>query len=154
MTCKDCIHSGVCWLERQNEGSLEDVGEHYQCSDYLSEKKIVELPCGLGDKVYIITTCGELPKYHDNDYINGTGAVECPFEIKCECEFDECVDDRRLVVETELEGFRFDNYGDGLSLILEVGNGLEIWKTVDDFDKTAFFEKEAAERALKRGGNK
>lgn len=47
MTCKDCVHSDVCKYK-----GLPVIAE--QCVDFKDKSKYIELPCKIGDKVYII----------------------------------------------------------------------------------------------------
>ncbi len=45
--CENCVHYERC------DGSSETVSENYQC-DYFKDKSLfVELPCKVGDKVYV-----------------------------------------------------------------------------------------------------
>lgn len=65
MTCKDCIHSGICRVERQ-PAPLSDIYtyecdciERY-CADFKDRSQFVELPCKLGDTVYYFNSAGEI----------------------------------------------------------------------------------------------
>ena len=58
MTCKDCIHYDVCnsWDSWNDE--LYADGNSDKCRNYSKFKdksRIIELPCKVGDKVYVIT---------------------------------------------------------------------------------------------------
>ena len=48
MKCENCFHAGVC-LHRIN---YEDYD--CECANYKDKSLIVELPCKVGDKVYIL----------------------------------------------------------------------------------------------------
>lgn len=51
MTCKDCIHDGVCWKQKEllDEREFE---EEQECCEEAS--RFIELPCKVGDTVYYI----------------------------------------------------------------------------------------------------
>lgn len=51
MTCKDCIHYDVCegWQVDQRGEDLANG-----CTDFKDKSKYIELPCNIGNKVYII----------------------------------------------------------------------------------------------------
>ena len=48
MTCKDCIHSEVCYYHG------EDIDSPGICGFFTDRSRFVELPCKLGDFVYFI----------------------------------------------------------------------------------------------------
>lgn len=52
MTCKDCYHYEACigWV---NEEALKEFLEKEGCEDFKDKSKIIELPCNVGDKIYI-----------------------------------------------------------------------------------------------------
>lgn len=50
MTCKDCIHHEVCKKTRIMNPSHNYATE---CNDYNDRSRFVELPCNMGDTVYI-----------------------------------------------------------------------------------------------------
>ena len=66
-TCKDCLHDEVCQShcdEQHNEGCCScmfvlcvysDKAE--ECPNFKDRSRIIELPCKLGDPVYIIRDC-------------------------------------------------------------------------------------------------
>lgn len=58
MTCKDCIHCDVCsdWENICNKMSLFSTIKKEVCKDFKDKSKIIELPCKVGDMVYIIAT--------------------------------------------------------------------------------------------------
>ena len=56
MTCKDCIHYEVCKKTRIMNPSHNYATE---CIDYKDYSRFVELPCKVGDLIYIIKkACG------------------------------------------------------------------------------------------------
>lgn len=53
MTCKDCIHYEIC-NKRKNSISLDPMGCGYKCPDFKDKSRFIELPCKVGDTVYVI----------------------------------------------------------------------------------------------------
>ena len=51
MTCKDCMHYTVCegWQVDERRENLANG-----CTDFKDKSKYIELPCKVGDKVYVI----------------------------------------------------------------------------------------------------
>ena len=49
MTCKDCVHYDVC-----NIFGYEVLGNFDICVHFKDKSKFIELPCKVGDKVFII----------------------------------------------------------------------------------------------------
>lgn len=58
MTCKDCIHCDVCQYKE-----LPIIAE--QCVDFKDKSKYIELPCKVGDEVYVIKN----NKIHTKDVV-------------------------------------------------------------------------------------
>lgn len=58
MTCKDCIHYDMC----ERLPFTEDKGE--ECDYFKWERRFVELPCKVGDEVYIV-----MPELYGNQII-------------------------------------------------------------------------------------
>jgi len=84
---------------------------------------MVRFPCRVGDTLYIVTKCENIITRHDNDYINGTGAVECPFESTCN--FEDCDDNNFRICEVECSSIGIDRQGihiyvDNLALDLKI----------------------------------
>lgn len=56
MNCKDCFHYEVC------KGYEEfDFADHSKCDTYKDKSKIVELPCKVGNTVYILEYEDDIP---------------------------------------------------------------------------------------------
>lgn len=49
MTCKDCVHYDVC-----NIFGYEVLGNFDICVHFKDKSKFIELPCKVGDKVFVI----------------------------------------------------------------------------------------------------
>lgn len=61
MTCKDCNHYEVCLLQTEKVKALGiptywDVNKdiHNDCFTFQDKSKVIELPCRVGDTVYIV----------------------------------------------------------------------------------------------------
>lgn len=52
MTCKDCIHYGLC--ETKGNAEIFVRGIENICGYFKDKSKYIELPCNIGDKVYHI----------------------------------------------------------------------------------------------------
>lgn len=148
MTCKDCMYYFLCansltdnYIENMLEKSVDD-----NCIYFKDKSKIIELPCKVGDTVYVVTTCEHVIMSCDNDYFTGTGAITCPFERDCDCE--ECNDNNKGIFETHVSNIHCDE--DGVGLFLELDNLLSwgIGWSVKNVGKTIFFTRKEAEKAL------
>lgn len=55
-TCKDCIHDGVCWKQKEllDEREFE---EEQECCEEAS--RFIEVPCKVGDTVWFIRNIGD-----------------------------------------------------------------------------------------------
>ncbi len=55
MTCKDCVHYCLCEPNSGAYGSkLYKSKAEVKCSKFKDKSKIIELPCRVGDKIYIV----------------------------------------------------------------------------------------------------
>lgn len=61
MTCKDCIHCDVCQYKE-----LPIIAE--QCVDFKDKSKYIELPCKVGDTVYVLD-------YEDDNAVDYSGYI-------------------------------------------------------------------------------
>lgn len=53
-SCKDCIHHEACdyWLSKERKHLISDEG--FICEHFKDHTRFVELPCKVGDKVYVL----------------------------------------------------------------------------------------------------
>jgi len=131
------------WAKENNDGIHAD-----SVADYLLANGVVVLPCKVGDTVYVISKCKDIRMYYDNDYFDGTGASECPFENVCE--YEDCSDENVRIFETTVTGFTYENHEYPLSF----HTFLEGLNVEDDcWGKTVFLTREEAEAALERMNN-
>lgn len=115
-----------------------------------ADGRLIVLPCKVGDSVFNICKCEEIPTQldgtlysHDGSPGTATGYY-CPYENNCPHDTDDCekVKDELAVFEDEVVGFNLcDN---------------EIWvylentpnSNVGQFGKAVFLSREEAEKAL------
>ena len=52
MNCKECLHYDVC---KDENGNTDYYGITYEelCSDFKDKSKFIELPCNVGDTLYV-----------------------------------------------------------------------------------------------------
>lgn len=124
------------------EGIYAMLQKTAEYEDLEEQGLLIKLPCKVGDTVYIIDNCGQVLMHHDNDYINGTGAVECPYES--DCEFEECNDNHKRVFKSIVEQYFLEEDGN----IVPFFSNFLACKSMFDFGKTVFLTKEEAEKAL------
>ena len=145
MTCEDCVHYEVCvFYSEQWNISMWNTSPQ-KCHMFKDKSKFIELPCRVGDKVYVISRCENISMFFDNDYFNGTGATECPFED--DCMFEDCDNNNIRILETCISAFAIDE--DHKKVYVE---NLFFAYDFSDFGKTIFLTKEEAEKALKKRG--
>ena len=139
MTCKDCVHYEMC--EALEKNGISKIHPSL-CGCFKDKSKFIELPCKVGDTVFVIGKCESVSMYHDNDYFNGTGSIECPFES--DCDFEDCNDDYVRIFETRVDNFLFEE--GSIKIYFE-----NLWHSyeVSEFGKSIFLVREEAEQALK-----
>lgn len=69
MTCKDCIHFGVCWKQQELLDERE-FGEEQECCEEAS--RFIVPPCKVGDTVYYLTTVDTEKELNATDIFCGT----------------------------------------------------------------------------------
>ena len=139
--------------------AIEDIlGDDYDL-DRLRElveadrdERCLILPVGFADTVYHITTCDNFMPILDGDYETATGSY-CPYELTERCPFPpdefECEKYRNTpaIFEDTLESWHADRFNE---YAIFTHSGLAY---IDDFGKTVFTTREAAEAALKGEAN-
>lgn len=61
MTCKDCMHYEVCCDEYE-------LAHAEYCNNFKDKSKYIELPCKVGDKVYVL-------EYEDGEVVDYSGYI-------------------------------------------------------------------------------
>lgn len=60
MTCKDCMHYDACLSRISFMMDYDDINDMFikdiekRCNQFKNKSKYIELPCEVGDKVYVI----------------------------------------------------------------------------------------------------
>ena len=119
-SCKDCMHEKVCdyFAGDMNEEGAEN------CVYFKDRNRFVELPCKVGDTMYILTN--DSPTGIEESQVKKIELIKMQSKTKI-----------RLTVPCV-----YDDWG---SAQWEIG--------VNDFGKTAFLTREEAEKALKEREN-
>lgn len=127
----------------KNEQYSKFLEELKQCLDELKqyhalEKQgnLFELPCKIGDTVYLRAAC----KYVSDTY-DKTSTLTCPF--KSDCGFKKCNKKNERLFETTIIGIFNDGHGWYCAL-----KGLWIEVSILDFGRTIFHTKEEAKQKL------
>lgn len=67
MTCKDCIHYDVCskkhWHVECNKYACDLNDIENRCDDFKDKSRFIELPCKIGDTVYLVDDKMEIIEY-------------------------------------------------------------------------------------------
>ncbi len=100
----------------------------------LNQRKLTELPCQVGDTVYVKTTCEYVYSHYDQE----TNCFDCPFEN--DCNFEECEDGNERLFATKVESIFNNGYGWSCTL-----KGLSLEIPVSDFGRTVFLTYEEAD---------
>lgn len=91
--CKDCLHNEVCLSHcdaQHNEGCCSCMlavcnysGNAEKCPYFKDKNHFVELPCKIGDQVYVIDWCGKLYRGYNCPYGCSGGQREKVFRQEC-----------------------------------------------------------------------
>lgn len=120
------------------------------------EGRCVVLPVGVGDTVYHITTCKDLPKVLDGTLYDGNGGhgtatgYYCPYELAENCPFDaedfDCDSNKNKlnIFEDTVEGIYIDEDEQYIRLTYSGAVCFE------EIRENVFMTREEAEAALRR----
>lgn len=131
MTCKDCVHCGLC--KYRSTLMIEDSCLAEQCDYFKDNSLFIKLPCKIGDKYYKIqqqcTERGYYDKFTDTDIMDCESY--CDRDGKC---------DRRYYIKE----YKFNSLSQIVSYYEEyiLDNRFEQCRRI-------FHDKEEAERVLK-----
>jgi hypothetical protein len=121
--CENCYHFHVCDLQYRLE-------EHQDCKHYKDKSLIVELPCKVGDTVYIKGEPVTIDFIHIDETISCCVTFDCYKRDCCACPFYE--DDVSWEGEHDCRTQGYYEF------------------TADDIGKTVFLTKEEAEKECER----
>lgn len=136
---KDNNFELYCYLVDENERLYERLG------------RSVELPCKVGDDIYVVATCKDFPPQldgtmwdSDGGYGTATGYY-CPYEENCPHGENDCsgVESKLNVFEDVVVHICIEE--DKTWYVCENSNGWEL----KDFGRTVFLTREEAEQTLK-----
>lgn len=68
MTCKDCIHYELCEIRGYTYNENLDESVDIICGDFKDKSRYIELPCKVGDTVYVIPSLTNFRLNHVNNY--------------------------------------------------------------------------------------
>ena len=141
MICKDCIHYEVCGgftptdldtdvFDYCREGRTDEIPDiEWRCNSFKPKSRYIELPCAVGDTVYVIEPCTCYSRFYANS---------------CKEHFN---DDKRikalLIVPRGTHSYRA--YASCFKLFERKFQ----LKHLNKIGKTVFLTREEAERALK-----
>lgn len=120
---------------------------HY---DYLDENgRLIELPCSIGDEIFVICKCEKIPvrldgSLYDSDGGHGTATgYYCPYEGNCPYDIDSCeeAEDKKAVFKDTVRAFWVSEYG------IEIAT--ENCKVCCELGEGVFLTREEAEKYLK-----
>lgn len=143
MTCKDCIHFGVCRFSFDVEEPIDIYAFHYSgendlhnkadvsCSDFKDKSSFAELPCKVGDKVYFADASHYRCNAEDCYCCDNEGDIESKYDRHI-CEFATFAPS---VVEMKMRNIN------------------DIFHWFSYFGKTIFLTREEAEAKLKEKKN-
>mgnify|MGYP000975238163 CR=1 FL=1 len=143
--CQDCIEESNCY--EQSCGHIEDaICRLKEYEDLEDQGLLLELPCRMGDSIFIVGKCKDFPDRLDGGYWDATGYY-CPYEDSELCPFsdyEDCnsVKDKLGVFEDTFIGMSIEE--DNIYLIFENG----VRKYLSDFGNTVFITREDAEKKL------
>ena len=93
-TCKDCIHYEPCkdsyynaeQLSRFPLGFLKKENAEKNCAFFEDRSKFIELPCGLGDKVFYFDTAGRIYEQTIFQFIYGGTGLKLDSDVMFDSE--------------------------------------------------------------------
>ncbi|MBQ6906210.1 MAG: hypothetical protein IJN75_04240 [Clostridia bacterium] len=130
MTCKECIHYDVCEALESN-----GISKIYpsQCGCYKPKSRFIELPCEIGQTVYVLWA-----------YTKARKKQVYPATVYA-LRYDQKKNNMRVCVKGE---FKMESYGGWYTHYYQ---GTFTWENVG---KTVFLTKEEAEKALEERNKK
>lgn len=137
MTCKDCLCKDVCFYIRNAEDVIAEINP-LACPNFKPKSRIVELPCEVGQTVYVIKESGKSRvekaevgeiTFWKTDELHILLSFKCLYLCDDDCPFNSWSQDPS------------GEYSCG-------GEYGQVEVTNKDFGKTVFLSREDAEKAL------
>ena len=82
-SCKDCLHYEVCGAEKTC------LPDYVNCKYFKDRNRFVELPCKVGDKVFVVNGFKEIEEFEVDYYVVEKNVISVG-----------CVDDGEYEIET------------------------------------------------------
>lgn len=143
------------WCGANGQSFSDNKGNIYgkaitKLADYEDKEEkglLLNLPCKIGQTVYVLAECRNIPTILDGNLENATGYY-CPYELYDSCPHtcEECdeAEDKTAVFEDTVSGIIYSEIG--------VTIYTELTKVSGDIGQYIFLTKEAAEKALEESG--
>lgn len=146
----DIIEKAVDRLAEYEDTNLTPA-EVAELAQAKADGRVVVLPCKVGDMVWRLCKCSDIPSCLDGTMYSDDGSpgtatgYYCPYENNCPHDTDDCekVKDKIQIFEDCAEAINISE--DGIWFFLEYTPNVDL----SDFGKTAFLSREAAEKASK-----
>ena len=68
-SCKDCLHYGFCCL------GTSDKPDYVNCKYFKNRNRFVELPCKIGDTVFVVNGFKEIDELEVDYYVVGKNVI-------------------------------------------------------------------------------
>lgn len=154
MNCKDCLHYDVCGgytlsdldcdvFHYAREGRADEIPDiEERCSGFKDKSRFVELPCKVGDTLFVLSTCYDIVSFP------GDGVI-CPYENVCHIEDCTNYNDVLRPFPMTVECLTIGDHG--ICSIFFEESSTEYLST--EIGKTVFLTREEAEKALAERSN-
>jgi hypothetical protein len=113
-----------------------------ELEDKIEQGKLKELPCKVGDTVYVIASCNDVDMYR----IYEENRCECPFEYDCDYEDCDANGTTLRIFDTKVTGIYSTVGYKGFFVEFEY---LNVQYQLEDFGEKFFLTREEAKKRLK-----
>jgi hypothetical protein len=120
----------------------EIVSDCREILDKIEQGTLIELPCKVGDTVYVIASCNDVDMYR----IYEENRCECPFEYDCDYEDCDAKGTTLRIFDTKVTGIYSTVGYKGFFVEFEY---LNVQYQLEDFGEKFFLTREEAEKRLK-----
>ena len=129
-TCKDCIYYDMCWQRIEIDNGNFMLGSIGNCNKFKEKSRFIELPCKVGDTVYVLDDIVDFDKCENCDhyYIGGMGDYSACNRTRYGYRYPKCIEIKTYKMTKE---YIYEHLAR------------------DAFGKTVFLTEEEAEAKLK-----
>jgi hypothetical protein len=147
LDCSKCENQDKCSelgaAEENYHYCINRIGKRLaELEDKIEQGTIIELPCKVGDTVYVIASCNDVDMYR----IYEENRCECPFEYDCDYEDCDAKGTTLRVFDTKVTGIYGTVGYKGFFVEFEY---LNVQYQLEDFGEKFFLTREEAEKRLK-----